>query len=77
MYLLIGMEQTLNEERIVRWQKQKRADWLRDKQLIQEGKLRPEDLSWAHQLGWSKGQLDFTGVEAALERDDDFSWTDY
>lgn len=64
-------DRDLTEADIAAWQKAKREEWMRDKQLIAEGKLRPEDLSWPHRLGWVGGKIDFSEVEAAIAEDDD------
>jgi len=70
-------EKYLTEADIIEWQRQKRADWMRDKKLIEEGKLRPEDLSFAHIVGLKRGEIDFSEAFAAMRRDEeDAAWTD-
>jgi hypothetical protein len=64
----------LTEQDIINWYQEKRNAWRRDKQAILEGKMRPEDTSLFHRFDFPKGQIDFSKVEAALERDDDSSW---
>lgn len=63
-------EQYLTEKQVIDWQSQKRAAWMRDRELIAQGKLRPEDLSATRGLG-SLGEINFDAVNAALQRDDE------
>jgi hypothetical protein len=69
-------EKYLSEQEIIAWQREKRAEWMRDKQLIAEGRLRPEDLSYAHVLGL-RGEIDFSRLTEAMKRDEeDAAWAD-
>ena len=66
----------LSEHDIINWQKAKRQEWMRDKQAILDGKMRPEALSSFLDSGKQLGQIDFSKLEAALERDDDSTWAE-
>jgi hypothetical protein len=70
--------ETMSEQDIIAWQREKRAEWMRDKQLIAEGKLRPEDLSLAHGIMSGSGNsIDFSRFDALLKRDEeDAAWAD-
>jgi hypothetical protein len=59
---------------IAEHRKAKRNEWSRDKQAILDGKLRPEDMSLAHQIKRGpKRRFDFSRLEAAI-KDDDWTW---
>jgi hypothetical protein len=66
----------LTEQDIAKFYEEKAEARRRDRQAVLEGKLRAEDLSWAHLLNFGKFEIDFSKVEAALEREDDSSWAD-
>ena len=66
----------LTEKDIVDFYQEKADARKRDRQAVLEGKLRPEDLSWFHVLNWETSKIDFSKVEAALEREDYSSWAD-
>jgi hypothetical protein len=70
-------EVNLGKEQLIEWQRSKREEWLRDKAAIEKGDLRPSDLSWAQKLGLGNSEIDFSGVDATLQRDeDDKCWAD-
>ena len=66
----------ITEEQINEFWRQKAEERMRDAQLVKEGKLKWEDLSWAHILGWTNGKIDWSTVEAAIADDDEWGETD-
>jgi hypothetical protein len=62
----------ITEEQINDFWRQKAEERMRDAQLVKEGKLKWEDLSWAHILGWTNGKIDWSAVEAAIADDDEW-----
>jgi hypothetical protein len=70
-------KKTLTVADIVDMQQEKRAAWLRDMQLVKQGVLRPEDLSWAHRIGFKRAEIDFSEATSATKRnDEDAAWAD-
>jgi hypothetical protein len=66
----------ITEEQINEFWRQKTEERMRDTQLVKEGKLKWQDLSWPHILGWTNGKIDWSAADAAIAADDEWETAD-
>jgi hypothetical protein len=64
----------LTEEQINQFWREKAEQRMRDARLVEEGKLKWQDLSWPHILGWTNGKIDWSAADAAIAADEE--WED-
>jgi hypothetical protein len=66
----------LSEEQINAFWAEKADQRARDARLVQEGKIKAQDLSWPHIFGWNNGQIEWSAADAAIAADEEWEATD-